>query len=473
MASLSYDQRATRAGAGCVVAFMIPFLAAGLGVIVLGLREYSRGAETRQWLIPLVVGSAFTIFSVGFAALPLYAMRRARADADALQHGVVVDREAASGVTLLVFAIVWNAISFPIGFLVPRSHDIPIWAAGLAMLFPLIGVVLLIAAVYQLLRRHKYGASRLMLDHLPVVTGTTFRGDIDTHVKDVPANGFGVRIMCVRRVVTGSGKNQSTREDIVWADEQTVSSGAAMRNPLGTRIPFSFTIPDDARPTDERNPSDCIVWRIAVTAALPGIDYAADFQFPVLSTGEHPHAPREFAPAQVSASSWSPASESHITITPLPEGGEEIVVSTHSRPSEIFGMFLFAVIWYGFVAIMIAVHAPFFFPFLFSLFGLVVVFAIVDGLLGRSIIRTSRTTLTLRRAYPFGLGTTQSFETSQIESISSNLALASQSAASMYTVDVTLRDGKHVQAAKAIRERSDAEMLAARVRGTMVTSSSV
>jgi hypothetical protein len=185
---------------------------------------------------------------------------------------------------------------------------------------------------------------------------------------------------------------------------------------------------------------------------------------PVLATGEHPHAPREFAVPSASASSWVPSAESHITITPLPEGGEEIVVSTHSRLSEVFGMLVFAAIWYGFVALMIAVHAPFFFPILFGLFGLVVVFALIDGLLGRSIIRTSPTTVTLRRAYPFGLGTTQTFDASQIESISSNLALASQSAASAYTVDVTLRDGKHVQAAKAIRERSDAEMLAARLR---------
>ncbi|HEX7190777.1 MAG TPA: type II toxin-antitoxin system Phd/YefM family antitoxin [Thermoanaerobaculia bacterium] len=112
MASLSYDQRATGVGFGCIAAFMVPFLAAGFAVIVVGLREYSRGAEMRQWLIPIVVGSAFTIFSIGFAAMPLYAMRRARADADALQHGVIVDREAASSVSLhgCVGGVVWRTI---------------------------------------------------------------------------------------------------------------------------------------------------------------------------------------------------------------------------------------------------------------------------------------------------------------------------------------------------------------------------
>jgi hypothetical protein len=459
-----------RAGFGCLALFMLPFLAAGLFMIFTGFKEYSRGAETQQWLLPMVVGGAFTIFVLGFAAMPLYAIRRSRADAEALHQGVIVDRGGATGVSLLIFAILWNAIAFPIGFFFNRGHDAPAWAFALAMLFPVIGVILLISAGYQLLRRHKYGASRLMLDHLPVATGSTFRGDIDTHMQEAPESGFGLRLMCVHHVVTGGGRNQSVREDIVWADEQTVSASAAMRNPLGTRIPFTFTVPDDARPTDERNSSDCIVWRIAVKADVPGIDYAADFQFPVLATGEHPHAQREFAVPSASASSWVPSAESRIMITPLPEGGEEIVVSTHSRLSEVFGMLVFAAIWYGFVVLMIAVHAPFFFPILFGLFGLVVVSALIDGLFGRSIIRTSPTTLTLRRAYPFGLGTTQTFDASQIESISSNLALASQSAASAYTVDVTLRDGKHVQAAKAIRERSDAEMLAARVRRVLPSS---
>jgi hypothetical protein len=465
MASLSYDQRKLNALFGCIALFMLPFLAAGLLTISVGLKEYSRGGGTQQWLVPIVAGGAFALFAIGFASMPLYAIRRSRADAAALEQGVIVDRSGATGAFLLVFAIIWNAIAFPVGFVVPRANDAPKWVLAFAILFPVIGVLLLIAAGYQLLRRHKYGASRLMLDHLPVATGTTFRGDIDTHLQEAPEGGFTLRLMCIRRVITGGSDNRSTREDILWAGEQTVSSGAAMRNPLGTRIPFTFTIPDDARPTDERTVADAIVWRISVKATLSGIDYAADFQFPVLSIGEHPHVPREFTVASTSASSWVPSAESHITITPLPEGGDEIVVSTHSRPSEIFGMLLFTAIWYGFVAIMLAVHAPLVFPILFSLFGLIVLFAIVDGLFGRSIIRASRTALTLRRAYPFGLGSTRTLNPSQIESVSSNLALASQSAASMYTIDVTLTGGEHVQAAKAIRERGDAELLTARIRG--------
>src|ERR1041385_8334538 len=134
MASLSYDQPKMNVGFGCLAAFMLPFLAAGLFTISVGIKEYARGATGGQWMIPIAAGGAFTIFAIGFAAMPLYAIRRSRADAEALEQGVIVDRSGATGVSLLIFAILWNAIAFPIGFIVPRAQDVPKWALPLVML---------------------------------------------------------------------------------------------------------------------------------------------------------------------------------------------------------------------------------------------------------------------------------------------------------------------------------------------------
>jgi hypothetical protein len=448
-----------------MVVFMVPFLAAGVSVIMVGAREFSHGGATQQWLVPILAGAAFVTFSLGFMAMPIYALRRATADTAALQQGVIVDHSGVQGVTLFIFAIVWNAISLPILWVV-RNDDTPHnKVIYIALIFPAIGALLLFASVYMLLRRRKFGASRLMLDHIPVAVGATFHGDVDTHVKESPENGFVLRLMCVRRVETGSGRNRSTDEKVLWADEQRVSASAAMRNPLGTRIPFTFTIPGDARPSDERVSSDMIVWRLAVTAELAGINYAADFQFPVFATGEQPHAPKEFAVATVSATAWVPSPESRIVITPLPEGGDEIRINTRARASESLGLLLFTTIWWGVVVVLIKVRAPLIFPIVFGLFGVIMVLGILDNLLGRSIIRASRTALTVRREYLGGLGTGSTLEVPQIESVSSNLSIATQAAASAYSVDVTLRNGVHVQAARAIRERQDAEMLAARIRG--------
>jgi len=462
---VSYDQRVGRGAIGCIAVFMLPFLAAGVSVIVIGVREFSHGGATQQWLVPILAGAAFVTFSLGFMAMPIYALRRASADTAALQQGVIVDRSGVQGVTLFIFAIIWNAISWPILWVVRNDETPHNKVIYLVLIFPAIGALLLFSSVYMLLRRRKFGASRLMLDHIPVAVGTTFHGDIDTHVKESPEGGFVLRLMCVRRVVTGSGRNRSTDEKVLWADEQRVSASASMRNPLGTRIPFTFTVPGDARPSDERISDDMIVWRLGATAEVPGINYAADFQFPVLATGEHPHAPIEFAVASVSATAWVPSPESRIAITPLPEGGDEIRVTTRGRASETLGLLLFTTIWWGVVVVLIKLHAPLIFPIVFGLFGVIMLLAILDNLLGRSIIRASRTVLTLRREYLGGLGTGRTLDIPQIESVTSNLSLATQASATAYSVDVTLRDGTHLQAAKAIPERQDAEMLAARIRG--------
>ena len=68
--------------------------------------------------------------------------------------------------TLFIFAIVWNAISLPILWVV-RNDDTPHnRVIYIALIFPAIGALLLFASVYMLLRRRKFGASRLMLDHI-------------------------------------------------------------------------------------------------------------------------------------------------------------------------------------------------------------------------------------------------------------------------------------------------------------------
>jgi hypothetical protein len=485
MSQLSYDQQASpaalpkagrRVAGGCIALFMLPFLAAGLSVIAVGVRELRRGGGTQQWLVPIVVGAVFTAFAAGFVAIAFIAMRSASRDVAARAQnpeqpwrwrkewidGVIVDRSGPAAAFLFIFSIVWNAIAFLITFVLFTSAFQQQHAVAFVLIFPAIGVFLMVAAVYQLLRRRKFGVSRLMLDHMPITPGSTFRGDVDARVSDSPENGFQVRIMCVHRVTTGGSRSRSTSETIIWADEQTVAAGSAMRSPVGTRVPFTFTIPADARPSDERMPNDEIVWRIGVKAELPGIDYAATFEVPVFATGDAPHAQTRFAVAPAAAATWTPSAESHIAIGPVSEGGEEIRVTTRAKGSEMFGLAVFALVWFGVVGLMFAMGV-FFFAVLFALFGCVVVLAIADNYLGRTIIRASRTALLLRRSYPFGLKFERTIDPAEIESITSNLALSSQTAASLYTVDVTIRGGMHYNAARAIRERSDAEMLAVRL----------
>src|SRR6185503_2586845 len=79
--------------------------------------------------------------------------------------------------------------------------------------------------------------------------------------------------------------DQTTTEHIRWQEEQRVR-GTAVRDyrGIGATIPVDFAIPADARGTDESMPRNTIIWRLSVSASLPGVDYAAAFDVPVYYT---------------------------------------------------------------------------------------------------------------------------------------------------------------------------------------------
>jgi hypothetical protein len=194
---------------------------------------------------------------------------------------VVRDENAWRAPFLWLFGIVWMAITLPAIFAFREQAARQKSALLFMGLFPIIGVGLIAFAVYQTLRRRKYGVSVCRLERVPVPLGSSLRAEVHARVRDLPEKGFDVRLACVRRVVTGSGKHRSTSEMILWHGEATVASGAAMPNPEGMRIPIRFTLPRDAPTTDASNPRDSVLWRLDIRADVPGVDYAARFELPV------------------------------------------------------------------------------------------------------------------------------------------------------------------------------------------------
>ncbi|HEX6086493.1 MAG TPA: hypothetical protein VF266_18335, partial [Thermoanaerobaculia bacterium] len=186
------------------------------------------------------------------------------------------------GWCLWAFTVIWNLFSFPLWFVVrwqwPMEAPMIMAAA-----FPLAGAGLFLLAIYQTLRRVKYGTSLCRLERSPIALGSTLRGELEVRLHETPPAGFALRLACVRRTVTGAGKNRSTHERILWQDEQTVTHGV-MPSPHGVRVPFRFDVPFDCEPCDSTNPNDTVLWRLHATAEVPGIDYESAFELPVFRT---------------------------------------------------------------------------------------------------------------------------------------------------------------------------------------------
>jgi hypothetical protein len=280
---------------GCIGLFMLPFIGAGVSLLAVGIRALQH--HEANAVAPLLAGFFFTAFSVSFFAIVFVALRKT-ARAASLQASApnqpwlwrpewtarrIPDQRRTIAAFLWIFAIFWNAITIPVSLLVVRNwgkEQDP--AIFIALIFPIAGLGLIIAAIYTSLRRLKFGVSVCTIDTVPIRRGHSFHGEITMRGDAVPDDGYRLRLMCVRRIVRSSGKSQSVDEQALAQQEIRVSAASAIRSPMGgVRIPFSMTVPSEGESCDIRNPRDQILWRLEAAAELPGIDYSASFELPV------------------------------------------------------------------------------------------------------------------------------------------------------------------------------------------------
>lgn len=353
------------------------------------------------------------------------------------------------GWCLLGFAVIWNLFSLPLWFFI-RWEWPPDARSILLATFPVAGLLLMAMVIYNGLRRRKYGRSVCRIERVPIPLGSTLRGEVDVRLHELPPAGFGLRLACVRRTVTGSGRNRSVRESILWQDEQTVTHGA-MPSPQGLRVPFRFDLPWECEPVNLANPADLVLWKLYVSAEVPGVDYGATFELPVFRAAG---ARDELAPRVHSAAAWQPPPE-------LTVGPDAIVVRSSRRLGDWAGFLVFFPLWFGALGVARQFGAPLFVLAFFALIGSVVALLVLDFLLGRATIIASRSALTIHRTW-LGLGGRRVIPASEITRLEPHIG-STFGNRGYHDVHAVLRNGSKVVVAKHIRNRRDAEMLAERL----------
>jgi hypothetical protein len=180
-------------------------------------------------------------------------------------------------VAMFVFAVLtpfhW------IGFFGPRLA-LPF---GLfALLFDAIGVGLLAAAGYFVLRRVKYGRGVALFTSFPFRRGAK----LELHVEAPPAlpqhalPTATLRCIQERYVTSGTGEDRSTTVECFelyrdTAPAELVGAGGGRR-----ALRVTFPIPGDA-PTTDLASRPCRYWEVDVEAITDGVDYGARFLVPV------------------------------------------------------------------------------------------------------------------------------------------------------------------------------------------------
>jgi hypothetical protein len=288
------------AGTVFLLLFALPFLGVGLFAIVWGLNEWHGGDAGEAGML-LLFGALFVCVGVGIAVLARRGRRLAKQLEErkarhpdepwlwneAWSEGRLRYSARASMRYAWLFAIAWNAISLPIAFLAPGEFiEKGNHAAAIAVLFPAVGIGLLVWAVHATLRWRRFGESVFEMLRVPGVLGGELAGTLQVGGELSATEAITARLSCIRRYVSGSGKNRSTHEDIRWSDEQRLPATALSRGPFGHALNLCFALPYDANPSDPVASDDYILWRLEVTTRMPGIDYRARFEVPVFQTCE-------------------------------------------------------------------------------------------------------------------------------------------------------------------------------------------
>lgn len=467
-------------GVGCVILFLLPFAGVGAFTAVMAVQR----AAARNWTEALFFALfAVTFGGVGFGGITAaMAGRRKLKEQAALEarypdsawlwrsdwaSGRIVDSGRATMFTAWIFAAFWNLVSFPTAFLGVRAairEGKP--AALLALLFPLVGVGLLVWAVRATMRYHKYGVSRLELSTIPGVVGRTLTGMVRAPARMQPGDGFQVMLSCVRRVTTRRGKNSSTSESILWQDERRVMgepsrTAAAME----THIPVAFRLPADAQACDDTDSNNRVLWRLRLSAEVPGVDYESQFEVPVFRTSasDQPISPEEERITQdpLAGTGYQQPANSRIVVTSN-RRGTEVLFPAARNPGAATSLTFFLLLWLGCIALQMYFHAPLVFPIVTGLIGLLILIGVLDLWLQVSRVTVDAGTLTWATGYLFP-GQERTLHASEIADVIAAIGMQAGTTV-YYDVAVVKKNGKKIKVGWSVRDKREADWLAGRIK---------
>lgn len=285
---------------------------------------------------------------------------------------------------VLAFATFWNVIALPISFFViadvviqKGDHE-----ALFVLIFPAIGLLLALWAVYAVLKWLKYGDSVFRMAEVPGVIGGKLSGVVEVAAKVRPDDGFHLALSCINRVTTGSGKSRSTTEHVLWQDTRTMAHELSERDPTATSIPIAFGIPYDSRETDGSDSNNEIVWRLEVKAATPGVDYQVQFEVPVFKTeASSPDFVLDetpLAPYLAEADPLRDLQATGVQVTPLTSGGVRVDFPPARNKSLAMGTTIFFFIWTAVVVAMFKFGAPIFLPIIFGAIDFLLLWGVLN-----------------------------------------------------------------------------------------------
>jgi hypothetical protein len=463
--------------------FCAIFCAIGIGVGYLAVTTFNDGDTTKA----LIMAVAALVFGGAGLAVMLLARAgfRSEAKAEALRvahpdepwlwredwaQGTVKSSRKATVWFLWGFGILWNLICIPLMVFLPEEIlEKGNMAALLGLLFPIAGIGVLIAAIRMTIQQKKFGNCEFHLDRLPGILGGAVSGTIIVP-RGVPgASAFRVRLTCIRRHTSGSGKSRSTTETTLWEAEQSVANPMPGMSGTPQRITARFTTPFDAQPTETIDQDTSILWKLTADADVPGVDFAAEFEVPVFRTVNSSAEETEEHLRSEDVATQPPLvlapETSGITVGSSPAGGTEYVIRPTGKGNGVVGAFIVVLMFGGVTALIVVLDGPGLFALIFGAITLFILALMFFGMFGESRVTVEDGHVSVKNQL-FSFVTGNRAQCSAVKKI----GVRGQSTAGKsgtFSIILTLDNESTLTPWQTMKEKRTAEWLAEEVRKAM------
>lgn len=363
-----------------------------------------------------------------------------------------------ANITAWVFTAFLDLASIFVAFnVLPQVLSISDARTWLTLILPLAGVYVTALTTRGTLRIWRYGKTSFQCATVPFSPGVHVQGAIHLKLSSAIPHGIDLRLSCKRSIVTGSGKNQSVSDVVLWQEEKNVVAESVTRGFTDVEIPVDFTIPSDAFEKNGDNPNDRVYWQLHAKADVPGVDFIDNYELPVFRTGAASAAVPQLATLEKSS---APTLAQPQTELPAPAPASTHVVFREDLDGTSFyfpplrnygqasGVLAFATIWSA-VVYFLWTHqgAPWLFRITFSLCEILVGYMLLNVVFGSALIRVRQGMLQVRNAV-LGLGALRQIPFNEIASISPlSQGQANTSGEVLYGISIKKNDGNEIKIA--------------------------
>lgn len=367
---------------------------------------------------------------------------------------------------LWVLALVWNLVAFPMAaMVVPRmlergDHLL----AGALLLFPLVGLALLVWAVRSAFHARRYGDLRLVLDPFPGSIGGHFGAILVMPVPYSSGLRFLATLQCVEHTRTRSGGKTSYNSRTLW---QVRGLPQVEAQGEGVRLALRFDLPAHL-PASEDPGSEYHRWGLQVKS-VPGSagdnlapGFECSFDVPVYLTNQKSAWLQHDAAQHPQLSEVAKTDEEDVSDVEQVAGGVRLYFPYGRRWKQMLALLVFGAIFAGAGTLLWNSEAPLLFGVLFGGVGWLVVLGAIYGMGNSLTVQMDRQGLQTERRL-LGLAsfksTASASEVARLEIQESYSTVTGGNKETYYRLQAVLASGKSITVADSLRGRAAAQQL--------------